>query len=66
MKGCSITKIMSFKILYFLFIHLFLTTTYICIRQIKSWHSMELAELGSMSRISIKFAGKINLENMNS
>ena len=66
MKGCSIIKIMSFKISYFLFIDLFLTTTYICIRQIRSCHSMELAELGSMSRISIKFEGKINLENMNS
>ena len=35
-------------------------------RQVRSCHSMELAELGSMSRISIKFEGKINLENMNS
>ena len=34
--------------------------------QIRSFYSIELAELRSMSRISIKFEGKINLENMNS
>ena len=43
-----------------------LKTTYICMRQIRSFYSIELAELRSMSRISVKFEGKINLENMNS
>ena len=66
MKNHSIIKNYEFQILYFMFIHLFEKTTYICIRQIRSFYSIELAELRSMSRISIRFESKINLENMNS
>ena len=67
MKGHSIIKNYEFQnIMFYLHSSILKKLHVFAYGQIRSFYSIELAELRSMSRISIKFEGKINLENMNS